>query len=361
LLDDDGAGCEALAALLSCGSISFVRTVDGDQWEETLEEQAVWQSQRRRRQHELGSCPEAGGGLRQEAAEEGGRRQAGARPAAQHQALRQRVSSAWDEASALLPLGAPLGVAAAAAVPAGGLPLAEGRRIKGMAWVGPGRLLLVAAPHPEAEFEGGQGDVLVEVAVKLPEPLMSAREGEGVDLGQGQGGVAAPELEEVAVSYSGGSVLCAASLPPPSALAGQGRELCANNAGGGDGGGVLLQLASGALMRWDAGASAPAPLAAGASFPVPCAPMAALPPGGIGAAAAVGLAAGGALYYGSRLVAGGVTSFAIRCAEPQGRTIHLDLCAVTQAQQTAPITAPAGTVAQHTKLVLRRTDNGLVH
>lgn len=222
-------------------------------------------------------------------------------------ALRQRVSSAWDEMHVLLPLGAPLGAAAAA--PAGGVPLAEGRRVKGMAWLGPGRLLLVTARHPEPELEDGAGDVMVEVAVDLPEPLMSSPEGEGAggDLGSSP---AAPAVAEAGACYAGGRVAGAAPLPAYGPCTGAG------GAGGGDveighSGAALLLLESGALLRYASGATAPAPLGAAAGFPSPVAAF--LPvPGPGGAASAVGLTPGGALYCGPRLVAGGVVSFAVR-------------------------------------------------
>ncbi|KAI8469194.1 MAG: IKI3 family-domain-containing protein [Monoraphidium minutum] len=299
-LDDDGSGAEALAALLPCGRLAFARAVDGDQWEETLEEQVLWARQQQQRQQQ------GGRGARQQG--DAARPPPPARLAApppQHQTLRQRVSSAWDEVRALAPLGGALGAAAAAAPAPPAPPPAGGRRVKGLAWLAPGRLLLVAAPHADAGIEGGEGDVLVEVAVALPEPLLSAAEGEAPEP------PAAPEVEEVATCYAGGPVLAAAAVP---LLAGGGGG--GGGAGGGDfgsGGGALLQLASGRLLRYAAGGGAPAPLVPAAGFPAPCALMQPLPPGAApGGAAAAGLGAGGALYVGQRLVAGGVTSFSLR-------------------------------------------------
>jgi hypothetical protein len=318
LLDCDDGGAEALAAVLSDGSLAFARAVEADAWEETLEEQRAWQLQR-------GGGGAATGGEQQQGAaasaaaagpRPGARAASGAAAAQQHQGQRQRVAAAWDEQHVLLPLGtfAASGAAAVGGAAAAGVPLAEGRRVKGAAWLSPGRLLLVAAPHPEPDAEGGVGDVLVEVAVRLPEPLLSAAEGSAPE--------AAGEVEvtEVGCSYAGGPVLAAAPLPPARAAAPGAYETAAaaaadagaSSSGGdpGDASGALLQLASGALLQCDPGGSAPRPLGPGASFPVPCPLMAPLPAGS--GAGAVGLAPNGVLYWGPRAVAGGVTSFALR-------------------------------------------------
>jgi elongator complex protein 1 len=305
-----------LAAVLSDGSLAFARAVEADAWEETLEEQTAWQSQRARL---LGggsgggaaAAVEAAGGRLAAPAPAPGARAAAKLGAAPHQAQRQRVAGAWGAQRVLLPLGAGLPGGGGGWPP--GVPLAEGRRVKAAAWLGPERLLLVAAPHPEPGFEGGEGDALVEISARLPEPLMSAPEGEAPEA------AGAVEVEEVGTSYAGAPVLAAAPLPPPAAATagafeagGDGGAGCGGAEAGGVG--VLLQLATGGLARCDPGGGAPWPLGPGASFPVPCPLMAPLPAGsgGGGGGAAIGLAPNGALYWGPRLVAGGVTSFALR-------------------------------------------------
>ncbi|GBF99867.1 hypothetical protein Rsub_12507 [Raphidocelis subcapitata] len=323
-LDDDGAGCEALAVITSDGRLGLARAVEADCWEETVEEQQLWlrQSKAAARAAAGAAAPDADAGKAQPAAGEGkAQPAAGARalPAQSHLALRQRVAGAWDEAHVLLPLGSLAPRNGAANGPGGGgggdpnPPLAGGRRIKAAAWLGPGRLLLVAAPHPEPGLEASPGDVLVELTVRLPEPLLSAPEGEAPPEAEPL------EWEEAAVSYAGGSVLSAAPLPPPAlagAAAAVGAAAPGAAAGAAGAAAALLQLASGALLRYEPGGGGAVPLGAAASFPAPCSAFAPLPlpPAlpGAGGGAAVGLTPGGVLYCGPRAVAGGVTSFAVR-------------------------------------------------
>jgi hypothetical protein len=76
---------------------------------------------------------------------------------------------------------------------------------------------------------------------------------------------------------------------------------------------VLLQLHSGELMLYSPGGQLQ-PLHSADCFPRGCQQMAALPPASLAATGspAVGLNANGQLYWGSRLLASEVTSFAVR-------------------------------------------------
>ena len=301
LAADDGAGAEALAAVLSDGSVAFARALEADDWEAALEEQSVWVGQRARifgRDPSATAAAAAGAPL-----SAAPRARPQPTPSGQHQALRTRVAAAWDEQRVLLPLGAfaptgpAVGGAGSASGGGGGIPLAEGRRAKAAAWLAPGRLLLVCAPHPEAGLEAGAGDVLAEAAVELPEPLLSAAEGEEASVAGD--GAEAPRVEELGCGYAGGAVIAAAPL-------------AGGGGANGGGGGALLQLASGALLRCVPGAGgACEPLGPSASFAEPCPTMVPLPPGS-GAAAAAGLSAGGTLYVGARALVRGATSLAVR-------------------------------------------------
>lgn len=292
LLDDDGAGAEALLALTSDGAPRFARSVEADAWEETLAEQGAWLTQLAALRGGEGDSER--GGSAAAAAPPLRRPRPVQAPSGQHQALRTRVAAAWDKVSVLLPLGAFSGTAGAGGGGGGAgseLPLAEGRRVKAATWLAPGRVLLVCAPHAESALEDEPGDVLIELAVSLPDPVLSAAPGNAA--AAEAEGRSAPVITECAPpDYAGGPVIAAAPTP---------------------GGVALLQLASGALLRTLPGAgngTAAVPLGAGGSFPVPCPAMAPLPPGA--PAAAVGLAANGVLYAGPRAIAGGVTSFTLR-------------------------------------------------
>jgi hypothetical protein len=241
------------------------------------------------------------------------------------------------------------------------IPLAEGRTVLGMVWLAWQRLLLLAAPLDDAApgVEGGEGTVLIEVSVTLPDALATphapqAAGGSGSTGGkqgvQQQGSVCARttvQLAAVRTSYAGGAVLAAATHPR---------------------GGAVLQLTDGRLLFYAGGSSGssgssgtsggdlhhhqqqqqqqqqqqlPVLLPPAAHFPAPCPTMlllpgAPLPPGGGSSAGwaaaasgssggssanappAVGLSSAGVLCWGGRVVAGDVTSVAMRASGPGG-------------------------------------------
>jgi hypothetical protein len=270
-------------------------------WEETLDEQTVWLMQRRARREPREG---AGSGEGTKAAVAAAKAAAPApAPQGQHQSQRARVASVWDDMHVLLPLGA-FADGSSGGGSSGGVPLAEGRRIKGAAWMAPDRLLLVTAPHPEPGYEDGAGDVLVEVSVQLPEPILSYEEDDKAAAAAAEAAAReAPAVEELQRSYAGGTVIHVAPAHPGHSSDGGAGSL-----------GALMQLASGALLRHAPGSGGPQPLGPSVSFPTPCPLMTPLPSvsGSSGAAAAIGLAPNGVLYAGRRAVASGVTSFAVR-------------------------------------------------
>jgi hypothetical protein len=203
---------EVLAVLMCNGQLAFFRAAESDLWEEALEDQ------------------EAAGG----------------------------------RADALVPLGfsrvtSDEGLGAAGDT--GDVPLAEGRRVKGMVWLSDEKLLLVAAPFPEKGFETGEGDVLLEVAVQLPPPAMFDLT---VDQGQQQSQQQQPRVSVVATTYAGGAVLKAVA-----AAAGGGWGAVA-------GGAALLQLTNGSVLQYNIGGSLTS-AGAVANFPCGCPVMVPLP------------------------------------------------------------------------------------
>ncbi|KAL4852847.1 Elongator complex protein 1 [Chlorella vulgaris] len=141
------------------------------------------------------------------------------------------------------------------------------------AWVTSDRLLLAMC------IAGSSSELLVEVEVDA------------------EAGTAA---EVAAVSFGVPPLLCCCACP-------------------GSRGGVLLQLHSGELMLYSPGGQLQ-PLHSADCFPRGCQQMAALPPALLAAmgSPAVGLNANGQLYWGSRLLASEVTSFAVRSSGPGG-------------------------------------------
>lgn len=138
------------------------------------------------------------------------------------------------------------------------------------AWVTSDRLLLAMC------IAGSSSELLVEVEVDA------------------EAGTAA---EVAAVSFGVPPLLCCCACP-------------------GSRGGVLLQLHSGELMLYSLGGQLQ-PLHSADCFPRGCQQMAALPPASLAATGspAVGLNANGQLYWGSRLLASEVTSFAVRSGQ----------------------------------------------
>jgi hypothetical protein len=199
---------EMLAVLTADGHLHFLRAVESDLWEETLEEQA-----------DLG------------------------------------VSS-----STLLPLGA----ASAARAAAGGgsgtpaavvddsqPPLADGRTVKTMVWLGPQQLLLVAAPFPDPADEQGTGDVLVEVQVSTSSDCHTSSSSYASLLD-----CAPPSCTQTSCSYAGGAVLAAVADPR---------------------GGALVQMVDGSLWTYAAGGAGLQPLPKPCHFLGPCPTMLPLP------------------------------------------------------------------------------------
>jgi hypothetical protein len=201
---------EMLAVLTADGHLHFLRAVESDLWEETLEEQA-----------DLG------------------------------------VTS-----STLLPLGAAraagggssgtAAAAAAAVLDDSQPPLADGRTVKAMVWLGPQQLLLIAAPFPDPADEQGSGDVLVEVHISTPGDghVTSAGYTSPLDC-------ELPACTQASCSYAGGAVLAAVADPR---------------------GGALIQMVDGSLWACAAGGAGLQPLPKPCHFPGPCSTMLPLPP-----------------------------------------------------------------------------------
>lgn len=110
-------------------------------------------------------------------------------------------------------------------------------------------------------------------------------------------------VQQVNTSYANSTILCAASHP---------------------GGGALLQTTTGALLYYTSHGRLQSVGASG-QFPAPCPTMLPTPPALLPASQpsttappALGLAAGGQLYWGRQLIAADVTSVAVRKEGPGG-------------------------------------------
>jgi elongator complex protein 1 len=350
--------CEVLAVLLSDGQIVFLRAVESDLWEETLEDQEALGGPCGYLLP-LGYCPAAdapsstvggtvgvtGGGTPGSTANgflsmpvgpwtplDGSSTSSAptSRPGQQqqvHQQQQQRLLPVKHSAEAQEP----------------GIPLAEGRLVLGLVWTSRSSLLLLAAPYPAEEgLEEGEGTVLIQVSVQIPSDLFTtAAAAAAATGGLGPAGSASvyqagPEVVTAMqrVSYAGGQVIAAAAHPA---------------------GGALLQLQHGPALYYSADGQLPQ-LQGQAALGSPCRTIRVLPnaPAGAGTAAAnrmyaanahsaagkpsssssgqraaavaslapaLGLTAHGALYWGSKLLASDVTSFALRGGGPGGPAV----------------------------------------
>jgi elongator complex protein 1 len=324
--------CEVLAVLLSDGQLVFLRAVESDLWEETLEDQAALGGP-----HgyllPLGYCP-AASTIGSTAAGNGfvsmpagpwnpldGSSTSSAstsRPGQQQQAQQPHQQ---QQQQRLLPVKP----SAAAAEPV--IALAEGRSVLGLVWTSRSSLLLLAAPYPAEEaLEAGEGTVLIEVSVTIPSELSLTAAAAGYQAG------AEPVTAVTRVSYAGAVVIAAAPHPA---------------------GGALLQLQGGPAVYYSSNGQL-LQLQGQAAFGAPCRTMKVLPnaPTGAGTAAAarlstevqsavnrgsssssqraaavasaapaLGLTAHGALYWGVKQLASNVTSFAVRGGGPGGPAV----------------------------------------
>jgi hypothetical protein len=341
--------CEVLAVLLSDGQLAFFRSVESDLWEETLEDQVALGGPKEYL-IPLGFSPTAAaaaaaggssgsnGALENDAEYYGGLSVPTGPWSKHYGSAVTAVSTQGGDVQRLQfpPLSAAAGSSSSSSS-SFDIPLAEGRAVLSLVWLGQQRLLLLAAPLEDG-LEDGKGTVLIEVSVTLPASLpaaaaAAAAAAEGADGSSMQQCV---EAESVCVSYAGGWVLTAASHPA---------------------GGAVLQLTDGKLMYYPhssssggggGGGSPLLPLPAAASFPCSCPLMLMLPHaphptaaaraagssdcGSSGssdaarqaavrvaaAAPAVGLSVSGVLYWGSRVVAADVYSVAVRGGGPGG-------------------------------------------
>ncbi|KAF6250794.1 IKI3 family-domain-containing protein [Scenedesmus sp. NREL 46B-D3] len=261
------------------------------------------------------------------------------RPGQQQQQQQQAQQPHQQQQQRLLPVRPP----AAAQEPA--IPLAEGRLVLGLVWTSRRSLLLLAANYPAEEgLEAGEGTVLIEASVQLPSELCQAATAGAAGLGSAelvhmyQAG-SEPLTAVLRMSYAGGQVLAAAAHPAGGAVL----QLHGGPAVYYTADGQLLQLQGQAGFgapcrtikvlpnaRPGAGTAAannsslhlgvlPAPAAAGTSSIISsssqrAAAVAATAP-------ALGLTPQGALYWGSKLLASDVTSFAVRGGGPGGAAV----------------------------------------
>jgi hypothetical protein len=352
--------CEVLAVLLSDGQIVFLRAVESDLWEETLEDQAAAGGPCGYLLP-LGYCPAdtpgstsggttgstAGGTSGSTAAANGflsmpagpwnpldGSSTSSAPTSRPGQQQQQAQQVHQQQQQRLLPVK-PSGGAQEPAIP-----LAEGRLVLGLVWTSKSSLLLLAAPYPAEEgLEEGEGAVLIEVSVQIPSDLSSEA---AAAAGLGAAGSAneyragsEPVTAVQRVSYAGGQVVAAASHPA---------------------GGALLQLHNGPAVYYSTEGHL-LQLQGQAALGVPCRTMKVLPNARVGAgtaaanrsnagnaaaglvgasssssssqraaavaslAPALGLTSHGALYWGSKLLASDVTSFAVRGGGPGGPAV----------------------------------------
>ena len=188
------------------------------------------------------------------------------------------------------------------------------------------RLLALDSPALEAAAATGSGGVQAaawvdERRLLVLSGIASSSSGLLVELEIDEAAGTATEV--AAVDRHVPPVLCAASRPA---------------------GGVLLQLRSGALLLYSAGGGMEA-LPASAGFSQPCPQMAATPGeaaggdgGAAGGPAAIGLSAGGQLYWGARQLAAGVTSFAVRGRERAGgNAVVVAACPASEPDRSAAL------------------------
>lgn len=342
--------CEIMAVLLSDGQLLFLRSVESDLWEETLEDQVALGGPREYLLP-LGYCPASADCCSSSAA--GNAAADGvilASNGISQGSYLSMSSGPWttlDETSnsntykaaaaeqvqQLEQQHLPIRAAAVATEAAEGpcIPLAEGRTVVGLVWLSKDKLLLLAAPYPAEEgFESGEGTVLVEVSVEIPSATAGLQKVGNCQVSP------KPNTHTLQVSYAGSRVVTAATHPA---------------------GGALLQLQDSQLMYYTC-SGVLVSLSSTASFPVACRKMLVLPEApahaagstagvdstsalqhsGTGAlvnntssnaanskaaqvaaiAPAVGLSDSGNLYWGQKLVASNVISIAVRGGGPGG-------------------------------------------
>lgn len=331
--------CEVLAVLLSDSQLLFLRSVESDLWEETLEDQVALGGPKEYLLP-LGYSPATCNSSSTAAVH--ATASGTSSSSTDRQSYLSMTSGPWtplDENSSsntykaaaaeqvhqleqqYLPVRAPTVAAGDGTADSPAIPLAEGRLVMGLVWLSRDKLLLLAAPYPAEEgLEEGEGTVLVEVSVQIPTAASGLLSVRGCQV------TPEPETQTVGVSYAGSAVMTAAAHPA---------------------GGALLQLQDGQLLYHSCDGKM-IPLSSTASFPVPCRTMLVLPdaaapanstvgtqgaPAAVNAdnsnssnkaaqvaatAPAVGLSAAGGLYWGQKLVASDVISVAVRGGGPGG-------------------------------------------
>lgn len=336
--------CEVLAVLLSDGQLVFFRAVESDLWEETLEDQVALGGPKEYLLP-LGYSPTAAAAVAAAGGSSSSSKDQMLANDAEYYGGLAMPTGPWSNnyGSAVTAVStqggdvqrlqfAPLSAAAAAAGASSSgyespaIPLAEGRTVLSLVWLGQQQLLLLAAPLEEG-LEDGEGTVLIQVSVNLPASLFGLSAGANGSAQQQQQTV---QTSTVRVSYAGGQVLTAASHPA---------------------GGAVLQMPGGKLFYYPDSSSTTrqqqlgsplVPLPAAANFPCSCSTMLLLPhapnpvaamaaAGSSGnnvarqaavrvaaAAPAVGLSAAGVLYWGSKVAATDVCSVAVRGGGPGG-------------------------------------------
>jgi len=351
LVDVVGSGfCEVLAVLLSDGELVFLRAVESDLWEETLEDQIALGGPRdyllplgypaaaaATAAAAVVSSSSSASILANDAEYFGGLSMPSGPWSSNYGTAVTAVSTQGGDVQRLqFP---PLTAAAAAAGGSNGssgydapaIPLAEGRTVLGLVWLGPKQLLLLAAPLDEG-LEEGEGTALIEVSVTLPASLF------GLEAADSSSSSPQQQTAAVKTSYAGVRVLTAAAHPAGGAVLqlenGQLRYYTPSSSSSGDSAGFTLQQLQQQQQLL-------LPLPAAANFPSGCPTMLLLPgaPSPIAATAAtpaagsnaqqqavraaamapaVGLNTAGVLYWGSRVVAADVSSVAVRGGRPGG-------------------------------------------
>jgi hypothetical protein len=320
--------CEVLAVALSDGSLVFLRAAESDLWEEALEDQQA-----------AGGpsdfllplgCSSCAGDGRWPS---GGPGPAGAAHIASSAC--SISGNGWTSTprgpwSAAVTTDAGGGGAAQRPklpAPCQRLPdvspapvqLPEGSVVQSLVWLRSDRLLLLLVPpmQPAGESRGEDQSLLLELELSWEQSCQTSQvhDDSGVHSHTHESAICAPPSAHVLHSgaTTTGRVLTAAPLPAAVAAAAGGFQ---------SGGGALLQLHNGRLLRYEPGGQL-VPLPPNAYFPVPCPCMRVLPAGSAvaGAAPAVGVARGGGLFWGTQLVAQDATSVALRGGGPGGAAL----------------------------------------
>lgn len=315
--------CEVLAVLLSDGQLLFLRSVESDLWEESLEEQVAFGGPQeyllplgyyRATADRSSSAAAAGTGSSRTDMHSYLSMTSGPwTPLDSSSSSNTYKAAAAEHVHQLEQQYLPIKACTYGEGPA--IPLAEGRLVMGLVWLSRDKLLLLAAPYPAEEgLEDGEGTVLLVVSVQMPSAAA------GLQVIDGHQVTPEPQCQTLQVSYAGSTVVTAAAHPA---------------------GGALLQLQDGQLLHCSCSGKI-ASLGSTASFPAACRTMVVLPgaPAPVDStqgappaaransktraaqvaavAPAVGLSDSGGLYWGQKLVAGDVTSVAVRGGGPAG-------------------------------------------